>query len=232
LVDSRGSNQGDGDEAGIDDAFRFTLDVILNEQNGARRNVPRLVVHFPTQKYSGPNPAARAALLRQQAEVFVVSLDSRWKLNDSQLLDLAGDKSHVYQYNDVNVPDALPPTLPLYTWRAVCDANAQMFTVSFVDDSTTYDEKFNKAGSQERMAKVQNYYEKLSSVFQHSALHTSVIDVISFEASDNGKTRVITKTIFSSYTGTLEGEAVEAATEYLARQQSWRDFKATRLTNN
>jgi len=99
LVDERGPPQGNEDKAGIDDAFRVTLDEILDEKNGSRRNVPRLVVFFPTQRYTGPNPAARAALIRQQAEMYVVSLDSLWKLSNDQLLDLAGDWRHIYQYN-------------------------------------------------------------------------------------------------------------------------------------
>jgi hypothetical protein len=228
LVDGRGPPQGNEDKAGIDDAFRVTLDEILNEANGSRRDVPRLVVFFPTQRYTGPNPAARAALLRQQAELFVVSLDSLWKLSDEQLLDLAGDWSHIYQYNDVNVQDALPATLPLATWRAICEANEHTFFVSFIDDSTEYDEKFNAPGSAQREAKVQQYREKLSSVYQHSALHTSVIDVLSFEQAQNSKTRVLTKTTFSGYTSGLEGKTIEGATEYLAEKQSWKELKATR----
>jgi len=229
LVSDRGPPQGNEDKAGIDDAFRVTLDDLLNEEHGSRRNVPRFVVFFPTQRYTGPNPAARAALLRQQAEMYVVSLDSNWKLSDAQLLDLAGDWNHIYQYNDVNVQDALPATLPLATWRAVCDAAAQTFFVSFVDDSTVYNDKFNKPGSAERKAKVQEYHDKLSSVYQHSALHTAVVDVMKFEKADNDKTRVFTKTTFSSYTGGLQEKAIEDATEYLAEKQSWKDLKATRF---
>jgi len=229
LVDERGPPQGDGDKAGIDDALRVTLDEVLNPKSGSRRDVPRLVVFFPTQRYSGPNPAPRAALLRQQAEMFIVSLDSNWKLSDQQLLDLAGDWAHIYQYNDVNVQDALPGTLPLATWRAICDAATLTFTVSFTDDSTKFSDEFNVEGSPEREAKVQDYYKKLSQVYQHSALHTSVIDVISFERTAENTTRVVTKTSFAGFTNALEEKSIESATEYLASQHKWKELKAVRL---
>jgi len=53
---------------------------------------------------------------------------------------------------------------------------------------------------------------------------------MSFEKTDSGKTRVFTKTTFSGYTGGLQEKAIEAATEYLAEKQSWKEFKASRLT--
>jgi hypothetical protein len=230
LLDERGVDEGNGDKAGIDDALRVTTDEILNEKNGSRGNVYKMVVFFATQRYTGPNPAARAALLRQHAELYVVSLDSTWKLSDKQLLDLAGDWTHVYQFNDVNAMEgALAATLPFATWRAFCDGALQTFFVHFVDDSTEFSDEFNQEGSAKRKELVQNYREKLSSVYQHSLLKAAVIDVFSFERADNNKTRVLTRTTFKGYTSALEGKGIESATEYLASKQSWRNLEAVLL---
>jgi len=230
LVDERGVDESAGNKAGIDDAYRVVLDEIFNEKNGSRRNVPRLVVHFPLEAYTGPNPAARAALLRQQAELFVVSMDSKWQLNNAQLMDLAGDWNHVYQYNEVNIQDTLPASLVLATWRAACDAAANTYSISFVDTSTAYNSQFNVAGSTERKALVQHYVEKLSSVYQHSALHTAVIDVIDFGRSTYDKTGVTAKITFGGFMGGLEESRIQTATEYLVGKENWEQFKAIRLT--
>lgn len=229
LLDKRGPPQGNGAKAGVDDAFRITLDEILTEKYGSRREVPCLVVFFPTQHHTGPDPKPRAAQLRQLAELFVVSLDSPQKMSDEELLAIAGDRAHIFQYNDVNVQDALPGTLPLATWRAICDAVMQTFTVSFTDDSTDFKTEFNVDGSPEQKRKAEEYFTKLSSVYQHSALHTAVIDIINFQRTNTGRTRVLTKTTFAGFTGDLEEKAIEAATEYLASKESWRELKATRF---
>jgi len=231
LVDNRMVPQGSGDKANIDEAYKVTLEEILTEKNGARRNANKLVLHFPTQKSTGYDPAVRAALIRQQAEMFVISYDSRWGLNDSQLLALAGDWDHIYQYNDVNNEEALAKPLPLATWRAISDAAIQTFFTTFVDDSIEYNEKFNQAGSMERAIAVQGYHELLSSVYRHSGLHTSVIDIISFEKTDKNKTRILGKTTFRGYTEKLTEDMIQDAVEYLAQKQSWNDFKASRHTS-